>query len=133
MKSPKLRELTVNGREYLWAYRYDENDLSVFPVMSYLLFVPKDNKRLTVRVFFREYQPDMALGVPNVEAVNCTLKGEDTVLNLHRPSCAARVAGYVFSELCSPDDSGEVRLENGDEILRKPGYEGFEHPRVKGK
>ncbi len=27
MKSPKLRELSVGGREYLWAYRYDENDI----------------------------------------------------------------------------------------------------------
>ena len=34
MKSPKLRELSVSGIEYLWAYRYDENDISVFPVIS---------------------------------------------------------------------------------------------------
>ncbi|WP_294487480.1 hypothetical protein [uncultured Ruminococcus sp.] len=58
--------------------------------------MPKDNRRLTVRVFFREYQPCMALGVPNTEAVNCTFCGADAVPDLHRPSCAARVAGYVF-------------------------------------
>ena len=72
----------------------------------------------------------MALAVPDIEAVNCTFKGEDAVLDLHRPSCAARVAGYVFEKLCSCDDSGEVRLDNGDDILRAVGYEGFEHPRV---
>jgi len=92
--------------------------------------VTKDNRRLTVRVFFREYQPCMVLGVPNIEAVNCTFCGADAVLDLHRPSCAARVAGYVFGGLCRRDDVGEVRLENGDDILRAVGYKGFEHPRV---
>ena len=41
--------------------------------------MPKDNRRLTVRAFFREYQPCMALGVPNTEAVNCTFCGADAV------------------------------------------------------
>ncbi|GEM_PF-4513261 len=59
-------------------------------MISYLLFVPKDNRRLTVRVFFREYQPCMAPGVPNIEAVNRTFCGADAVPDLHRPSCAAR-------------------------------------------
>lgn len=126
----KLRELTVSGRTYLWSYNYDEKDCKSFPIISYLLLVPKDNRRLTVRVFFREYQPCMALAVPNAEAVNCTLDGEDAVPDMHRPYCAARVAGYVFEKLCSCDESGEVRLDNGDDILRAVGYEGFEHPRV---
>ena len=70
------------------------------------------------------------MGVQNIEAVNCTFCGADAVLDLHRPSCAARVAGYVFGGLCRRDDVGEVRLENGDDILRAVGYKGFEHPRV---
>ena len=128
----KLRELTVSGRTYLWSYNYDEKDCKSFPIISYLLLVPADNRRLTVRVYFKEYQPEMALGVPNIEAVNCTFKGEDAVLNLNRPSCAAMVAGYVFSKRCDPTETGEKRIDDGDAVLRALGYEGFEHPKISG-
>ncbi|MBO4878612.1 MAG: hypothetical protein J5501_11470 [Ruminococcus sp.] len=45
----KLRQMTVNGDTYLWAYYYDPHDIVNYP-SSYYLFVPKENERLKVRV-----------------------------------------------------------------------------------
>lgn len=50
----KLRHIIVKEKGYLWNYFYDDMDFSNYPY-SYYLFVPTENPRLKVRVYFTKY------------------------------------------------------------------------------
>ncbi len=56
----KLRHIIINNKGYLWNYYYDDMDFSSFPY-SYYLFVPVNNQKLKVRVYFKKYMPQMNL------------------------------------------------------------------------
>ena len=121
----KLRQITFNGESYLWAYHYDDNDFSNYPY-SYYLFVPKENSRLTVRVYFTRYAPNMNIDAYSDEGTVCLYNGKSIVLNLCRPFFARKVIEYVFTHCCNQSDSGEVEIKNGDAILEKLGFAGSE-------
>ena len=57
----KLRYIVVNEKGYLWNYYYDNMDFANYPY-SYYLFVPEENQRLKVRVYFTRYAPSLKLG-----------------------------------------------------------------------
>ena len=80
----KLRTMTFNGETYLWAYYFDDKDFSNYPY-SYYLFVPKDNNKLKVRVYFTRYAPNMDIDAYSREGSICIYKGEEIILNLCRP------------------------------------------------
>ena len=120
----KLREMTFDGETYLWAYHYDDMDFSNYPY-SYYLFVPKDNKKLKVRVYFVKYAPNMNLDIYREEGTSCLYKGEKVVLNLCRPFFARQMIEYVFEYCCKRDDTGEIDIKDGDMILEKMGYTEF--------
>ena len=60
MKRGKLRRISVDGRRYRWNYMYDDMDFSNYPY-SYFGFVPEENQRFKVRVYFTKYEPQMKL------------------------------------------------------------------------
>lgn len=121
----KLKEMTFDGETYLWAYHYDASDLKNYPY-SYYLFVPKDNEKLRVRVYFTRYAPNMDIDAYSEEGTVCLYKGEQVILNLCRPFYARQVIEYVFSHCCCKTDKGETELRNGDHILEELGYTDFD-------
>lgn len=119
---PAPRTLHIGEKEYLWSYNFDKSDYKNYPY-SYYMFSPKDNQKLKVRVYFTQYENPTDItpsGTP------CIYKGENVILNLCEPSAAKRVAEYVFTELIPDNQTGEVELRDGDEILRNIGYKDFE-------
>lgn len=121
----KLRNIKVRDKEYLWSYNFDDMDFVNYPY-SYYLFVPKNNKRLKVRVYFTKYEPQMKLNAySNKEGVECLFDGQKTELNLCRPYFAGQVIEYVFKNICGYTDSGEVSIKDGEKILEKIGYSDF--------
>ena len=80
----KLRHIIINNKEYLWNYYYDDMDFSNFPY-SYYLFVPINNRKLKVSVYFKKYMPQMNLDVYTSEGTPCLYKNKPVVLNLCRP------------------------------------------------
>lgn len=119
-----LREINLNGKEYLWSYNYDNLDFSNFPY-SYYLFVPKCNQKLKVRVYFTEYAPPMNLGGNQNEGTPCLYKGQKVILNLCRPFFTKQILEYVFQKYCSDTDTGEIEIKDGDKILTELGYSDF--------
>lgn len=117
--------MTFNGESYLWAYHYDDNDLKNYPY-SYYLFVPEDNEKLKVRVYFKRYAPNMNIDAYSEEGTICLYKGERIILNLCRPFFARQFIEYVFSYCCNKTDTGEVEIRDGDAILEKLGYTEFD-------
>ena len=79
----------------MWSYNFDDMDFVNYPY-SYYLFVPKNNKRLKVRVYFTKYEPQM---------------------KLNAYSNKENICGYT--------DSGEVSIKDGEKILEKIGYSDF--------
>ena len=120
----KLRQMTFNGELYLWAYHYDDRDFDNYPY-SYYLFVPKENNKLKVRVYFKRYAPDMAIDIYSEAGTICLYKGERIVLNLCRPFFARQVIEYVFQNCCNNTDTGEVEIKDGDLILNRLGFKEF--------
>ena len=120
----KLRTMTFNGETYLWAYHYDDNDFSNYPY-SYYLFVPKDNNKLKVRVYFTRYAPNMDIDAYSEEGSICLYKGERIILNLCRPFFARQILEYVFEYRCNKSYIGEIDIKDGDTILETLGYTGF--------
>lgn len=120
----KLRHMQIKDKEYLWAYYYDDMDFSNYPY-SYYLFVPKNNKKLKVRVYFTKYEPQMNLNAYTSKGTICLFKGEKIELNLCRPYYARQVMEYIFKNCCADTDVGEINIENGEAILEKLGYSHF--------
>lgn len=120
----KLRNIVVNNKEYLWAYYYDDMDFNHYPY-SYYLFVPKNNEKLKVRVYFTKYAPNMNLNIYTHEGTSCLYHGEQVVLNLCRPYFAKQIIKYVFENCCREEDIGEIELRDGDSILMCLGYFDF--------
>lgn len=116
--------MTIDGKEYLWNYYYDDMDFSHYPY-SYYLFVPKNNQRLKVRVYFTRYAPQMNLQLYPSEGTVCFYQGKQVILNLCRPCFAKQVIEYVFENCCQDMMTGEVNLMEGDTILQQLGYSGF--------
>ena len=121
----KLRTMSFNEETYLWAYHYDDMDFSHYPY-SYYLFVPKDNNKLKVRVYFKRYAPNMKLDIYSEEGTVCMCNGEKIILNLCRPFFARQVLEYVFEFCCNKSDVGEINIKDGDMILEKLGYKKFD-------
>ena len=121
----KLRQMTFNGDSYMWAYHYDDHDFKNYPY-SYYLFVPKNNEKLKVRVYFTRYAPNMDLDAYSEEGSICLYKGERIILNLCRPFFAKQLIEYVFSNCCNKTDVGEIEIKDGDAILEKLGYTEFD-------
>lgn len=124
----RLREITFNGETYLWAYHYDDKDFNNYP-FSYYLFVPKDNNKLKVRVYFTRYAPNMNIDIYSEEGKKgtiCLYKGEKTILNLCRPFFARQIIEYVFRYRCNRSDTGEIEIKDGDTILEMLGYTEFD-------
>ena len=117
----KLRQMTFNGESYLWAYYYDDMDFDNYPY-SYYLFVPKDNDKLKVRVYFARYAPNLNMDAYSEEGSICLYKGERIILNLCRPFFARQVIEHVFLNCCNKTDIGEIEIRNGDAILERLGY-----------
>lgn len=120
----KLRTIDVNGEKYLWSYNFDDSDYVNYPY-SYYLFVPKDNNKLKVRVYFTQYAPNMDLGCYLYDGTPCFYKGEKVILNLCRPLFARQMIEYVFNHCCDKSDNGEINITDGDSILTEMGYEEF--------
>lgn len=120
----KLRYIVVDGREYLWNYYFDEMDFSNYPY-SYYLFVPRENQRLKVRVYFTKYAPNMKIDAYLAEGTICLYKGEQCVLNLCRPYFARQIIAYVFACCCDATDDGEFEIRDGDAVLEALGYSNF--------
>ena len=95
MKRSKLRRISVDGKAYRWNYMYDDMDLVNYPY-SYYVFVPEENPRFKVRVYFTKYAPQMKLDVYVVEGTICQYQGEPALMNLCRPFFAAQVIRYVL-------------------------------------
>ena len=121
----KLRKIIVDGKEYLWSYNYDDMDFSDYP-HSYYVFVPKEFPALKVRVYFKKYAPQMKISGYLYNGTPCRYNDEEIVMNLCRPYFAAQMISYVFGNICRDAVSGEINIENGDDILRKLGYSDFE-------
>ncbi|MGN0600160.1 MAG: hypothetical protein ACI4JK_09725 [Oscillospiraceae bacterium] len=121
----KLRTMTFNGETYLWAYYFDDKDFSNYPY-SYYLFVPKDNNKLKVRVYFTRYAPNMDIDAYSREGSICFYKGEEIILNLCRPFFARQIIEYVFEYRCNKSYIGEIDIKDGDTILETLGYTGFD-------
>ena len=121
----KLREMTYDGETYLWAYYYDDMDFSNYPY-SYYLFIPKDNEKLKVKVFFTRYAPNMKMDIYSEEGTKCLYHGEKIVINLWRPFFARQVIEYVFSHCCKKTDIGDIEIKYGDTILENIGYSEFD-------
>ncbi|MDE7324291.1 MAG: hypothetical protein K2N73_16580 [Lachnospiraceae bacterium] len=124
MKRGKLRHIFVDGRAYRWNYFYDDMDFANYPY-SYYLFVPEENQRLKVRVYFTQYTPQMNLDIYTSEGTVCQYQGEQIVMNLCRPMFAAQVIKYVFENCCKETDVGEVEIRDGEAILESLGYAEF--------
>ena len=120
----KLRLMKTEGEEYLWSYNFDDMDFYNYPY-SYYLYVPKNNKKLTVRVYFTKYAPNMNLNCYRYEGTPCLYNGEPIILNLCRPFFAKQVIEYVFQHHCNYSDKGEVNIKDGDNILTELGYSEF--------
>ena len=120
----KLRHMTIDNKEYLWNYYYDDMDFANYPY-SYYLFVPKSNRHLKVRVYFTKYAPQMNLPVYTSEGTICFYKGVQVTLNLCRPCYARQMIEYVFKNCCRDTDIGEFDIKNGDAILERLGYSEF--------
>lgn len=121
----KLRPMTFNGESYLWAYHYDDKDFCNYPY-SYYLFVPKNNDKLKVRVYFTRYAPNMSINAYSEEGTICLYKGEKIILNLCRPFFARQMIEYIFSHCCNKTDIGEIDIKDGDTVLEKLGYTEFD-------
>lgn len=78
MRRGRLRQISVDGRAYRWNYYYDDMDFENYPY-SYYLFVPEENQRLKVRVYFTKYAPQMNL--------DCYITGGDSLSVSGRTSC----------------------------------------------
>ncbi len=124
MKRGKLRHIVVDGKVFRWNYFYDDMDFVNYPY-SYYLFVPQENQRLKVRVYFTKYEPQMNLDVYACEGTVCQYQGEQTVMNLCRPFFAAQVIRYVFEHCCQDTDTGEVEIRDGEAVLESLGYTDF--------
>lgn len=120
----KLRRIVVNGKGYLWNYYYDDMDFANYPY-SYYLFVPEENQRLKVRVYFMKYTPQMNLNVYTTEGIVCLYKGEAVVLNLCRPLFARQMIEYIFANCCRDTDVGEFAIKDGEDVLENLGYSDF--------
>lgn len=120
----KLRSMIIDEKEYLWSYNYDDMDFSNYPY-SYYLFVPKENKRLTVRVLFTKYAPPMKLSIYKDEGTACLYKGQQIILNMCRPYFAKQIMEYVFENYCNDNDTGEIEIKDGEKILEEMGYSDF--------
>ena len=121
----RLRLINVDGEKYLWSYNYDDIDFSNYPY-SYYLFVPKDNNRLKVRVYFTRYSPNMNIDAYLYEGTSCFYRGGKIILNLCRPFFARQIIEYVFNNLCSKSDVGEINIKDDDNILNELGYTDFD-------
>lgn len=124
MKRGKLRRISVDGRRYRWNYMYDDMDFSNYPY-SYYVFVPEENQRFKIRVYFTKYEPQMKLDAYLYRGTLCQDRGEQAVMNLCRPFFAAQVIRYVFAHCCQDTDVGEVEIRDGEAILEKLGYSDF--------
>ena len=124
MKRSKLRRISVDGKAYRWNYMYDDMDLVKYPY-SYYVFVPEENPRFKVRVYFTKYAPQMKLDVYVVEGTICQYQGEPALMNLCRPFFAAQVIRYVFAHCCQDTDRGEVEIRDGEAVLESLGYSDF--------
>lgn len=120
----KLRHIVVNGRGYLWNYYYDDMDFTNYPY-SYYLFVPGENRRLKVRIYFTKYEPQMNLDIYPCEGTICQYKGKQVEMNLCRPFFARQMIEYVFEKYCHDTDVGELEIKNGEAILESLGYSDF--------
>lgn len=120
----KLRTINIDGARYLWSYNFDDMDFINYPY-SYYLFVPENNKKLKIRVYFTKYAPNMNLDAYSDDGTPCLCKGEKIILNLCRPFFARQMIEYVFSHCCSPSASGEINIADGDSLLTAMGYENF--------
>lgn len=120
----KLRPIVVDGKRYLWNYFYDDMDFANYPY-SYYLFVPEENQRLKVRVYFTKYEPQMNIDVYPTEGTVCLYKGEQCEMNLCRPYFARQMIAYVFANCCHDTDSGELAIRDGEAVLEELGYSGF--------
>lgn len=120
----KLRYIVVKEKGYLWNYYYDNMDFANYPY-SYYLFVPEENQRLKVRVYFTRYAPNMNIDVYTAEGTPCLYKGEPCVLNLCRPYFAGQMIEYVFANRCHASDLGELEIRDGDAILEAMWYTDF--------
>ncbi len=117
--------MDVDGEKYLWSYNYDDMDFVNYP-HSYYLFVPQNNKKLKVRVYFTRYSPNMNIDAYFDEGTPCFYGKEKIILNLCRPFFARQILEYVFNNLCSKSDVGEIDFKDGDNILYKLGYRDFD-------
>lgn len=120
----KLRHIVVGGRRYLWNYYYDNMDFTNYPY-SYYFFVPEENQRLKVRVYFTKYAPQMNLDVYTAKGTPCLYKGGQIELNLCRPLFARQMIEYIFANCCCDTDAGELEIKDGDAILEALGYSDF--------
>ncbi|MBD5158632.1 MAG: hypothetical protein HDT23_00025 [Ruminococcus sp.] len=120
----KLRVMNVDGEKYLWSYNYDDMDFVNYPY-SYYLFVPENNKKLKVRVYFTRYSPNMNIDTYSDEGTPCFYGKEKIILNLCRPLFARQILEYVFNNMCSKSDVGEINIKDGDNILYEMGYRDF--------
>lgn len=120
----KLRHIIVKEKRYLWNYFYDDMDFTNYPY-SYYLFVPAENPRLKVRVYFTKYEPQMYLDVYTSEGTICQYKGRQVEMNLCRPLFARKVIEYVFDKCYHDTDVGEFAIKNGEDILENLGYSDF--------
>ena len=120
----KLRHIIVKEKRYLWNYFYDDMDFTNYPY-SYYLFVPAENPRLKVRVYFTKYAPQMYLDVYKSEGTICQYKGRQIEMNLCRPLFARQVIEYIFDKCCHDTDVGEITIKNGEAILENLGYSDF--------
>lgn len=120
----KLRHIIVKEKRYLWNYFYDDMDCTNYPY-SYYLFVPEENPKLKVRVYFTKYAPQMYLDVYAGEGTICQYKGRQVEMNLSRPFFARQVIEYVFDKYCHGTDVGELAIRNGEAILENLGYSDF--------
>lgn len=120
----KLRHIAVNGKRYLWNYFYDDMDFANYPY-SYYLFVPEENQRLKVRVYFTKYAPQMNLDVYTGKGTVCQYQGKQVEMNLCRPHFARQIIEYVFANCCHDTDAGELAIRDGEAVLEEMGYSGF--------
>ncbi len=120
----KLRHIIVKEKRYLWNYFYDDMDFTNYPY-SYYLFVPAENPRLKVKVYFTKYAPQMYLDVYMSEGTLCQYKGRKIEMNLCRPLFARQIIEYVFDKCCQDMDIGELVIKNGEAILENLGYSDF--------
>ncbi|EHR8837895.1 hypothetical protein ABJ851_003290 [Shigella flexneri] len=115
-----LRKIVVDGRTWLWCYRYyysDERD-------SYIRII-SDDKQGQVVIYFRVGAYNYG-GCPFNDGLAAFYRGEKITINMNQPRFIAQLLAHVLKDIPGRTLSGVMEYQNGIGMLHQLGYE-FEY------